>query len=212
MYKLIIYIKIIMERNFLTKINRNAYNNSQSYKISFHPDQTTVFYSGMVEGPLGTYLIRENISTGVLDYIKVYGKAWNLNSHQISTDGFYCIVTGNPTYILEIDNNNGDFVNAITPSSGYKWDRNYWSIALSQDESIAFFSSLNNSNSGAIWKWKVGTTDPIECIDLGNLHIPMFISRIHLDKVFIEAYDKSQAGDLYFTYFDMTGESIEWSK
>jgi len=190
----------------------SGFTHSELYKISPHSNGVDIFYSGLVDGPRGTFLMKEDISAGTIPYMKTYGKAWNLNSHELGTNKFYCMTTGTSAYILEINNDDGVLESAITPTTGYKWDKSYWSLALSLDEELVFFSSINSSNIGIIWIWEVGDYGDITCIELGNLHIPLFISRISGDNVFIQAYDETLAGDLYFVYISMDNEDTNWSK
>jgi len=156
--------------------------------------------------------MKQDIPTGAIPYMKTYGKAWNLNSHELGTNKFYWMTTGTNAYVLEINANDGILELAVTPDVGYKWDKSYWSLALSDDEEIIFFSSINSSDTGVIWMWEVGDVGDIDCIELGNLYLPLLISRISQSRIFIEAYDKNLVGELYFAYLVIDNDSVNWSK
>ena len=183
------------------------------YKIFIHPNNTHIYYSGIIYVPHRLFLMRENFVTGNTMYIQYYEKDCNFNSHTFSTTHFYCLHLGAPNYyLLEIDLSNGIIQKAVSPA-GYSWQNSYWDVTLSQDETKAFFSAhLNGQSTGAVCKWEVGTLNNIECLNLGTLYVPFVVTTIVSNKVLVEASEEVINKALYFVYFDLDTDTIIWDK
>ena len=157
--------------------------------------------------------MRENFDTGNRIYARYFVKHCNLNSHAFSTTHFYCLHLGDPRYyLLEIDLPNGRIQKTVSPA-GYSWQQSYWDVAISQDETKAYFSAqLNGQSTGAVCKWEVGTLNNIECLNLGTLYVPMVVSTIVSSKIFVEVSEESVNKALYFVYLDLDTDTIIWNK
>ena len=89
----------------------------------------------------------------------------------------------------------------------------FWSLAISADETQVFVSAQKNGYIlGAICKWDISNTASMDCLELGNLYVPLFINRIVDNKVFIAVNDEDFAKDLYFAYIDLDTNSLIWNK
>ena len=183
------------------------------YKIFYHPNEIDIYYSGFISSPQRTILMKENNITGATHYIKYYSKLCNFKSHFFTSNFFYWISKGSVNfYALMINNVDGSLIRVITPA-GYSWNKNYWNLVISDDETEAFISARKSgTNTGAIWKWEVGTLDPIDCIELTNLHVPLILSRIISDKIFLEVNNKATPYNLNFIYLDLEIDSVIWNK
>ena len=167
-----------------------------------------------MNSPNSSFLIRQNISAvNTVIYIKYYDKVCNFNSQIITPNNHYCMNLGDVRlHILQTNLSDGALNKVITPS-GYSCQQAYWSIAISVDETHAFFSAQKNGLSvGSICKWEVGTLNNINCLDLGTLYVPLFIKRIVSNKVFIEANEPVLDKDLYFVYLDLDTNDLIWNK
>jgi len=178
----------------------------------YDSSQSFVYYSGLIYIPQKTFLMKENVASGGRAYIKEYDKPCNINSHTYATNYFYWTDIGNPSYVLLINLTDGMLNMAITPS-GYICNSVYWDIALSENETHAFLIfQPTGVSKGWVCKWEVGTLNDADWICLGILDVPLFISRIVSNKVFLEAFEPVIDGPLYLVYLDLDTDDILWNK
>ena len=191
----------------------SGYGDARLFKMYAHPNGTEMYYSGFLQNPYYTFLVREDLTAGSLTYIRYFKRHCNLNSHTMSTSRFYCLNIGSPDfYVLEVTLSNGILQHAISPAI-YSCSFSIWSMAISADETQAFISaSKNGFDIGAVCKWGIGTLNDIRCLELGSLYVPLFIKRIVSNKVFLETNEVSVNGDLYFLYLDLETDVMIWNK